>query len=280
MPSKTLSNEPNLFSYTDFRVYLRDFYAWKKQILPAFSYRFFSRKAGLGSPNYLKLVMDGSRNLSHKSLTAFLRGLDLAGPKAEYFENLVLYNQAPDETERNHFFQKLVKYRIRLGLKPLEAGQLRLFSSWFPMVIREMTALQGFRKTPAWISKALKGRVSAQEAEMAFELLLELGLLKKTDRGFESVDTHITTRDEVSSEDVKTYHRHMIRLGMESLDLESSNRRDISALTFPIRQADFPRVKERLQLLRKELLNLAATQGEGEMVVQVNFQLFPLAEVN
>jgi len=38
-------------------------------------------------------------------------------------------------------------------------------------------------------------------------------------------------------------------------------------------------VKEHIQLMRKELLNLAAGPGTGEDVVQVNIQLFPLTEM-
>ncbi len=269
--------EPNVFSYSDYRVYLRDFYAWKKAALPAFSHRFFARKAGLGSPNYLKLVMDGGRNLSRKSLAGFIRGLDLSGPKAEYFESLVLYNQATTEAERHYYYQKLVKSRVRLGLKPLDEAQLRLFSTWYPMVIREMTALKTFRKTPAWISRAMRNRVSEREAESAFDLLQDLGLLRKTLRGFQPTDANITTRDEVASASVKNYHRQMIHLSLEALEREPAARRDISSVTIPVRRADFPKLKERLQLLRKELLNLAAAHGEAEDVVQLNFQLFPLA---
>jgi uncharacterized protein (TIGR02147 family) len=271
-----MAQEPNVFSYSDYRVYLRDFYAWKKQAFPAFSHRFFARKASLGSPNYLKLVMDGKRNLSRKSLAGFVKGLDLTGPKAEYFESLVLYNQATVANERQYYYQKLVKGRVRLGLKPLEEGQLKLFSSWYPMVIREMVTLKGFRKSPAWIVKALEKRITEAEAGAAFDLLLELGLLKKTARGFAPAVTDITTRDEVSSALVKSYHRQMIQLGLDSLERLPGSKRDVSAVTLPVRKADFQRLKERIQLMRKELLNLSAPEGEADAVVQMNFQLFPL----
>jgi microcystin degradation protein MlrC len=50
----------DVFQYLDYRVFLADFYRAKKR--SGFSYRAFSRAAGLGAPNYLKLVMDGDRN--------------------------------------------------------------------------------------------------------------------------------------------------------------------------------------------------------------------------
>ena len=59
-----MSAAPDIFAYDDYRAFLRDFYASKKGQKRGFSLRAFSRKAGLTSSNYLKLVMDGDRNLS------------------------------------------------------------------------------------------------------------------------------------------------------------------------------------------------------------------------
>ena len=50
-----------MFRYLDYRTFLADFYAAKKK--RGFSFRAFSRAAGLGAPNYLKLVISGERNL-------------------------------------------------------------------------------------------------------------------------------------------------------------------------------------------------------------------------
>jgi uncharacterized protein (TIGR02147 family) len=52
----------DVFRYRDYREFLGAFYAQKKQ--SGLSYRGFARAAGLGAPNYLKLVIEGKRNLS------------------------------------------------------------------------------------------------------------------------------------------------------------------------------------------------------------------------
>jgi uncharacterized protein (TIGR02147 family) len=70
----------------------------------------------------------------------------------------------------------------------------------------------------------------------------------------------------------------MIRFADKALDAVPAARRDISSITIPILAKDFGKVKEQIQLMRKELLNLAAAPGSGEDVVQVNIQLFPLTE--
>jgi uncharacterized protein (TIGR02147 family) len=68
----------------------------------------------------------------------------------------------------------------------------------------------------------------------------------------------------------------MLEMSRDKLSELASQDRDFSALTFSIRRKDFPNLKKQIQLMRKELLDFSADAGEGDDVVQVNIQLFPL----
>ena len=59
---------PSVFEYLDYRTFLRDHYTASKQLKPQYSFRYFSRRAGLSSSNFLKLVMDGKRNLGAETV--------------------------------------------------------------------------------------------------------------------------------------------------------------------------------------------------------------------
>jgi hypothetical protein len=63
--------------FDDYRAALRALYAHKKQHEYGFSHRAFSRRAGLKSTNFLKLVMDGERNVSPKVAARFADALGL-----------------------------------------------------------------------------------------------------------------------------------------------------------------------------------------------------------
>ena len=118
--------------------------------------------------------------------------------------------------------------------------------------------------------------ISEKDAEESLKLLTALGLLKKTANGFSQSNTNITTLDEVRSLHVKNYHRQMLQLAMTAMERIPASQRDISSITIPIHVRDFQKLKEQLQLMRKELLNMAADPGRGEDIVQINMQLFPL----
>jgi uncharacterized protein (TIGR02147 family) len=276
MTEPNAKNEPEVLHYSNYRTYLQDFYDFKKAEQPIFSHRYFAQKAGLTSPNYLKLVMDGKRNLTKKSLVKFMAALGLKGKRAEFFENLVFFNQAESLPERNLYYANILRVRAKAGIRKMDEAQFQLFSDWRHIVVRELAAAKGFRPDARWIAKKLGGSITEKEAEDSLKLLATLGLLKRTANGFAQADSNITTSDEVRSLLVKNYHRQMIQMAAAALDDLPAARRDISSITIPIHPKDFPKLKEQIQLMRKELLNLGAEAGAGEEVVQVNIQLFPL----
>ncbi len=271
--------EPDVLHYSNYRTFLADHYEFRKAESPVFSHRWFAQKAGIASPNYLKLVMDGKRNLTKKSLVKFSAALGLKGARAEFFENLVFFNQASSLAERNAYYGNILRTRAKAGIRRLDEAQFQLFSDWRHIAVRELAALKGFRADAKWVAKKLGKAVSEKEAEESLKLLASLGLLKKTANGFMQSDVNITTSDEVRSLLVKNYHQRMIGKAASALDALPAARRDISSITIPIHPGDFGKVKEQIRLMRKELLNLAAEPGTGEDVVQVNIQLFPLTEM-
>ena len=268
--------EPDVLQYTNFRVYLRDYYEYKKKTQPAFSLRFFAEKAGLSSHAHLKLTIDGKRNITKSTVTKLIHGLGLIKQRATYFENLVFFNQATDDEEKKVYYEQLVKASPHSKLHKMDQAQLRIFREWHHSVILEMVSLKGFRPIPDWVSKRLEGKVTPAQVQESFNLLLELGLLVKTANGFRQRDPMITTDDEVQDLMVKLYHQQMLLISKDKLSELASQERDFSALTFSIRRKDFPNLKKQIQLMRKELLDFSAGAGEGDDVVQVNIQLFPL----
>ena len=268
--------EPDVLQYTNYRVYLRDYYEFKKKTVPAFSLRFFAEKAGLSSHAHLKLTIDGKRNITKNTVVKLIHGLGLDGQRAAYFESLVFFNQAQTDADKQVYYAQLLKASPRSKLHKMDAAQFRIFREWHHSAILEMVALKDFRPIPDWISKRLGGLVTPVQVTESLKLLVELGLLVKTANGYRQRDPLITTDDEVQDLMVKMYHLQMLKLSADMLSALPGSQRDVSALTFSIKREDFPNLKKHLQLMRKELLDFSAKAGEGEDVVQINIQLYPL----
>ena len=268
--------EPDVLQYTNYRVYLQDYYEFKKKTVPAFSLRFFAEKAGLSSHAHLKLTIDGKRNITKNTVVKLIHGLGLDGQRAAYFESLVFFNQAQTDADKQVYYAQLLKASPRSKLHKMEKAQFRIFREWHHSAILEMVALKDFRPIPDWISRRLGGLVTPAQVTESLKLLVELGLLVKTANGFRQRDPLITTDDEVQDLMVKMYHLQMLKLSANMLSALPGPQRDVSALTFSIKREDFPNLKKHLQLMRKELLDFSAKAGDAEEVVQVNIQLYPL----
>jgi len=273
------SKQPVIFEYDNYRLYLRDLYAYLKGSTSHFSYRYFSRKAGFRSPNFLKLVIEGKRNLSQESIERFAQALKLKKEEAEFFRALVHLNQAETIDERKHCAEQLMRFRPFRRIHPIRRDQFDYYSKWYHIAIRELTSIPEFSEDPAWIAAALMPPVSPGQARKALELLLGLGLVERDESGrLRQTDSLITTGDEVISASVADYHREMIKKGGEAIERFPASKRDISSVTVALSEKTFKEMKQSIQRFRKELLTMADKDKDPEAVYQINFQLFPLSK--
>ncbi len=272
------ANQLSAFDYLDYRAFLRDYYVAKKAAGRGFSYRAFSRRAGLKSPNYLKLVIDGERNLTAAMAERFAAACGLDGDEAEYFVDLVAFNQGRTSTERNKYYARLTSSRRYRQAHKLDVAHAAYHASWYIPAIRELAARDDFTGDPAWIARTVFPPITKVEAARALDTLLELGLLERDDDGrIVQKEATITTGAETRGLHIANYHRTMMNRAAESIDLVPSEDRDISALTLCMGEDGIRRLKRRIQRFRKELLELSTLEDEPSRVVQLNFQLFPLS---
>jgi uncharacterized protein (TIGR02147 family) len=75
---------------------------------------------------------------------------------------------------------------------------------------------------------------------------------------------------------IGTYHRAMLKRAAEAIEGVPAARRDLSSLTLRVRESSIPQLKSRLARFRRELLELEACETDGDQVLQLNLQLFPL----
>ncbi len=268
----------DIFAYFGYRAFLRDAYVDLKQRQAGFSYRWFARRAGMTSPNFLKLVIDGKRNLSAASTERFATALELSSNETAFFRELVGFGQARTAAEKNRHFERIGAYRQHRAVCALERHQFEYLSHWWYPAIRELVACEGFVDDPEWIAGRLVPAITAAQARQALDLLHALGFVDRDERGRLRQRTPLlSTGPEVRSLAVGNFHRQMMERAAASIDLVDRDLRDISGVTIALSPEAFQRVKQKIVELRAELLALSAGDDRPTRVVQVNFQLFPLA---
>jgi len=269
----------DVFKYLDYRRFLEDYYHLRKP--HGFSYRAFSLRAGVSSPNYLKLVIQGKRNLSDRMAIRFAKACGLQGESAEYFAHLVAFNQTRSSADRDKLFANLKTYRRYCSAQRLELAHGAYSSKWYLPAIREMAARKDFRDDPKWIASRLWPPIKPGQAASALHELLRLGLLERAEDGRVVQGTSfVSTGPETKYMHVANYHRAMMARAAESIDAVPAAQRDISSLTFCVNKRGLEEIKKRVQAFRQEVIELAEAEQAPHQVLQLNLQLFPLSIVD
>lgn len=270
----------DLFKYLDYRHFLKDHYREHKEKKgAAYSFRSFARMAGLSSPNFLQLVMEGKRNLGPDGIKGFSKALRLNKEEAAHFENLVHFNQCTTDEERNEWYKRLSASKKYREVREIEKDYFVYFSRWYYAAIRELVLLPHFQEDPDWIARKLSPPITVKEAGTALELLQKLGFLKRQKGRLVQAERNITTAREIVSLAIANYHRQMIQRAAESIDRTKPEKRDISSLTIALSKDKVQEAKRRIQEFRRQLNVLLSDDAAPDSVYQINFQLFNLSEV-
>ena len=271
----------SVFDFTNYRRFLKERFSELKKNKPQFSFRVFNRLAGFSSSGYLKLVMDGKRNLAEEGIEKISQGFKLNESEKKYFRALVRFNQAKTNEEKTLRFQELTRHKKFLAAKPLTSAQYRMFSHWYYVAMLELARLESQNpKNLAWFQEHLHPPVEWKSLKKAAQELVQLGLLEETASGeYRRHEAMLTTPDEVQSLSVANFHQQMCEMASRSVMKEAPEDREFSALTIATSEKTFQEAKKEIQKFRKKLHSILEQDGGAPktFVTQINLQLFKLS---
>jgi uncharacterized protein (TIGR02147 family) len=268
----------DVFGYRDYRAFLLAYYDRRKAEKSGFSHAEFSRGIGLRSPNYLKLVIDGQRNLTPDLALRFGEACGLRDESLRYFCTLVAFNQARTARERGLHYEKLQSFRRFRATHKLDGAQSEYYAQWYIPAVYELCARADFEEDPRWIGRALLPPISPKQAAQALQVLEKLGLLVRDERGrWKQNDAVVETPEGPLGHHVVQFHRAMMERAAEALDLVPRDQREIGALTLCLSEERMQLLKAELEAFREHLLRRYMKDERPERVVQVNLQMFPLS---
>lgn len=280
---------PVLAEYTDFRQYLKDVYDHKRASegtgLRPYSYSTFSAAADIKSPNYLKLIIEGRRNLSEDMMARFAKALRLNREETAEFKALVRYGQASQPIERNHFLKELADLRAR---RELDRGNINQRSwekvpSWIGWVLYAMVDQKGVEFDAEQVLRMFRLKTSTEDIRDSMRKLFESGeLVRNEETGEVSKPREmIEPPQDLPVALIRKLQAELIYLGIESLFNDSPKDREFGALTMALTQEEFEQVRFEVRQLRKRLhkdVSVKRKSSKGDRVYQLNIQLFPVTE--
>ena len=275
-PKPPASEGPQILRYLDFRDFLKDYYAFRRERDEDFSQRVFAREVGIaaGSSSLIPAILKGDRNLSPGLRIKFGKALGLHERDYRYFDLLVQFNQAKVMTEKNFFFAQLAKFRTSRA-QILDATQYRYFSRWYYSAVWNYFGIHQKQRHPGIIAASMVPPLTAQQVDESIRLLLELGLIKKTASGYAVTDKHIYTEKDVQAMAVRQQFTDLMGLAVQVLDTVPPEERQYNSLMFTVSPNGFRALKDRIRSFQEEVRDIIDHDAKEDRICTLNMQLFP-----
>jgi uncharacterized protein (TIGR02147 family) len=270
----------NVFEYNDFRTYLDDWYGTKKRGNPNFSFQHIADKAGIKNKGFIYNIIKGNKLLSKSNVFKISKALGHNRYEADYFENLVAFNQAEDLTERKYLFEKLSKI-TNMGksvseVQILRADQYEFYSNWHHAMIRSIIGMYGFKDDFKWLARMINPTITITQAKHSVQLLEKLELIKKDDQGMYQVSKkNLTTGRELMSVAFQNFHVACTDLAKRAFTEFPLQNRNMTGLTLGISEKTYEKICMEIQAFQEKIMGIAESDDAADRVYQLNFQLFP-----
>lgn len=283
----TTITPPKLNLFTDYRHFLSEYYRYRRMLsrgsLRPYSYATFAASADIKSPNYLKLIIEGRRNLSTEMAYKFAKAMALGREEAEEFVVLVDFTQATEPIERNRHLKSLADIRVRQQLK---SGEIKVETwekvpSWVMWVLYSLVDQKNVRFEPQDLFEVMRGKARPDEIRRCLERLVESGELVvdpatgEMQRGRELM----SGSENVPVALVRKLQAELIYLALESLFQDQPQDREFGAQTLALTDTEFEQLKFELRQFRKRWLKDVSVNrkvDKADRVYQLNIQLFPV----
>lgn len=267
---------PSIFEYLEFRSFIRDTIEYQK-FRGDFSVRKFAKAAGLNSPSYVKMIVDGERTPSPETVRKLPAALELDKAETKYFVCLLDFHNSKTLEEQNESYLTLRKLKGFKNINPTIAAQYEIFRSWYTVAVLEALNTSWRKKSESQMAEDLN--IELAELKRSLKHLEEVGLIEKDPEGqwcprFRAVETPHMLR----SMNVRNLHREMLKKALECLE-DSNENRDISGLTIALSEQSFKEIRDLVANFRKEINAIYLKEPQATGIYQINIQLFPLLKL-
>ena len=265
----------DIFQFTNFRKYLDEYQAARVQTDPDFT------RAGacalLGLPktrSYYNDIIKGKK-LSSRMIPKFVEVLGLNKKEAKYFETMVNMDQAKTATERNAFFEELLKQHPD-SHRILNEDAYEYYNHWYNSVLFTALEVVDVSDDLEPIQKLIFPKVSVGTLKRSLELLERLGFVRKNENGFwKSCRDAVSSGDYNNSDLVRQYQLQSFELSKQALLASDERSSDMATFTFSVSDDAFKAIAKEIQGLKarvRKIIMLDKKKATG--VHQLNIHLF------
>ncbi len=227
---------------------------------PKYSLRSFARDLKI-SPSMISRFISGDREPSPESLVQILELIDIDSS---------LKKQLLDSLHKN------IKLNIPQDedYQELSSAQIEKLNHWLYFALLELFRSNNRKFTPLKIAKSLNQ--PTHEIESKIQTLIAMGLLKKTESSYKTVNSKQTAK--TSRKTLDQIHSGYIDQAKNSMVHSKEEERNISGTTILISPHRLTEAYERIKTFRRSLASYLEIKDaeKEEKLYRIQIALFPL----
>ena len=275
----------NIYSYLDYRQFLRDRIDTLRRENDKLSIRELLRRVQCSSPSYYKeVVVDARKKMSLTTARRFAAFLRLSADETGYLLLLVQYNQAVSDVDRQHFYELLLRCRKKPAAENhfLKISEYGYMSEWHHTVIRELLPLLGDfgnrnGEERARLARLLRVNLTDRQIDEAITILEKLKFIRKNEDGnFEKSDS--TIRIEQKSPAAYRALCRFLDMGKSIIPATDSLYRLFKVAVLGMNRDTAAVIEKKINDLCQEIVSIAGT-AEPDRLYAMNIQFFPLTRL-
>lgn len=264
-----------VYSYLDYRVYLHDEQAARKEADPGFTYRKLATLLDI-DPGQLTRILRGKSPLPFRFVPTVSEVLGMDRRAAAYFEELLRLERARSPDEKYRCQERLAALR-GVAVSPVDAARSEYYAHWYHSVIRALLGLGPFRDDFTALGQMCIPPISAEQAEQSVKILEELGIVRRDEHQvLRPAEPHLTTGEGVPASVLRNFHDQAILLARQALERIPATDREISAVTASVDAKGLALLRDMARELRQRVQTLAHGTRDPDRVFQLNIQMFPV----
>lgn len=267
-----------VFSYTDYRRFILDWYEQQRKSATPVSYRRIAQAVGLNSAAHITMILKGKTSLPAASIDGFVTLMQLRKKEGDYFSLLVEYNQAKTTSQKKQFYNKMVKFK-ECGTTLLNPDQYEYYQKWYYAAIHDILSYYPFGGDFNQLARMVEPSITAREAKSSIRLLERLNFIeKKVDGTYSCHYPGISAYGEGRSVILSSYAEAMIDRAKHALEKTTDEQRVISWAGFSVSAETFEKMKMEARAFRKKLVEMAMNDPHPERAFHLNLQIFPVSK--
>jgi uncharacterized protein (TIGR02147 family) len=266
---------PDIFSFDDYRKFLRERYLFLKLNDRKFSHRYINQKLGLKSSGWFGDVLAGRHRIKPGQVKSIATVFKIGPDHQKCLRAMVEVESAETPEELAQAYEKWVEAK-GVPSETVDKDRFRFYDRWYFSVLRELLSLRPDLRDPEALATMLDPKITPNQAKEALHLLVRLGLLDGPQSAAGNLAPALVKDASARTRHWKKMMASMMKLGRRALDKYDRDQRNFSGLTLTFSPEGLQKAGEEIAALRKRLLYLSQRDRRSDRVFHCLFQIYPV----